>query len=139
MTYLDALQAALAAEHATIQVLGYLGAQTSPASDPGLRETLREAYLVHRDRRDQLVERVRAAGAEPAAAAAAYELPELGAGGPAAVREAALRLERDCGRTYGFLVASSPSDRRRWAIDALLDSALRELGLGGRPRAYPGR
>lgn len=139
MSYLDALQTTLAGEHAALVVIGYLGGQTSPAADPGLREALREAREAHRDRRDELVARVTAAGGDPVAADAAYELPDLGAGGPVAVRAEALRVERACGVTYGYLVASSPSDQRRYAIDLLRDSALRELDLGGAPRAFPGR
>lgn len=138
MSYLDALQMTLAAEHASVFVLGYLGAQTSASGEPRLYASLREAYDVHRSRRDQLVTRVLDAGGELVAAAASYELEEV-AGISARINERALRLERDCGETYGFLVANSPSEERRWAIDALLDTAQRELGFGGEPRTYPGR
>lgn len=139
MTYLDALQTTLAAEHAAVFVVGYLGAQTSASADPRLYATLLEAYDVHRTRRDDLVARVVDAGGEPVAAEASYVLADVTAGGRTAILQRGLRLERDCGATYGYLAASSPSDERGWAVDALIDSALRELALGGRPRANPGR
>ncbi len=137
MTYLDALQTTLAAEHAAVFVLGYLGAQTSSSTQPQLYASVRDAYDVHRSRRDQLVTRVLDAGGEPVPAAASYELDPVVDGSEVPGR--VLRVERGCGATYGFLVASSPGDQRRWAVDALLDSATRELAFGGRPRTFPGR
>lgn len=138
MTYPDALQTALAAEHAAVFVLGYLGAQTSASAQPVLVADLREAFELHRDRRDDLETRVRDAGEEPVAAAASYELPDV-AGDPQRITVRALALEQACSATYGYLVANSPAAQRRWAVDVLLDCALRELTFGGRPRRYPGR
>ncbi|WP_340539356.1 DUF4439 domain-containing protein [Nocardioides sp. GXZ039] len=139
MTYLDGLQATLEAEYAAVFVVGYLGAQTSASADPKLDELLRTTFAVHRTRRDELSAAILAEGAEPIAAAPSYDLPTVGTGDSAAIRAEALRLEKACGATYGYLVASAPSAKRSWAVDALLDSALRELALGGPPRANPGR
>ncbi len=140
MTYLDGLQTALAAEHAAVWVVGYLGAQTSESGDPRLYAALLDSYGAHRSRRDVLDGLVRAQDAEPVAAAPSYEVPDLSAAaGGDAVRARALRLEKDCGAAYGYLVASSPTEQRRFAVDALLDAARRELELGGPPRRYPGR
>ena len=75
MTPLDALQTALAAEHAALHVYGALGARTSISATPGLYAELVAAHDAHRDLRDELTERIREAGAEPVAAEPAYELP----------------------------------------------------------------
>ena len=139
MSYLEALQDALAGEHAALFVTGYLGAQTSQSATPALYETFRASYDAHRARRDDLVAMIRAAGEEPVAAAPSYELPAVRPDDAGSLSAAGLALERACGRTYGYLVASTPADRRRWAVDALLEVALRELDLGGDPRPYPGR
>ncbi|WP_139982098.1 DUF4439 domain-containing protein [Nocardioides litoris] len=139
MTYVDALQAALAAEHAALFVVGYLGAQTSESASPDLYDALQESYDAHRTRRDQLVGLVEDAGAEPVAAAPSYALPQVGPGAAGQVAAAALAVERACGATYGFWVANAAPAQRRPAVAAVLDSARRELALGGEPRAYPGR
>jgi hypothetical protein len=139
VSYLDALQVTLAGEHAAIFVVGYLGAQTSQSATPELYAALRGSYETHRDRRDQLEGLVGDAGAEPVAAAASYDLPTLDADDPEALAAAGLAVERACGATYGYLVANATGGQRRWAVDAVLDSALRELALGGRPRDFPGR
>lgn len=139
MTALTALQATLAGEHAALFVVGYLGAQTSQSASPDLYGALRDSYETHRARRDDVEGLVRDAGGVPVAAAASYELPEVQLDDPAALAAAALAVEQACGATYGFLVASVTGEQRRWAVDAVLDSALRELALGGRPRDFPGR
>lgn len=138
MTYVDALQSALAGEHAAVFVVGYLGAQTSASARPVLSADLREAFETHRARRDTLEASVRDAGGTPVAAAPSYDLPDV-AGDPRQIATRALGVEQSCGATYGFLVANSADAQRRWALDALLDCALRELAFGGMPRHNPGR
>jgi hypothetical protein len=54
----DALQTALAAEHAAVFVYGALGGQTSQTDDPTLYAEITDAYLTHRDRRDELTSMV---------------------------------------------------------------------------------
>ncbi|MFB9313789.1 ferritin-like domain-containing protein [Nocardioides plantarum] len=139
MTYLDALQTTLAGEHAALFVVGYLGAQTSQSRSPQLYATLRESYDGHRDRRDRLEDLVREAGGEPVAAGASYELPQVRSEDPTTIAAAGLAVERACGATYGFLVANATGHGRRWAVAAVVDSGLREIDLGGRPRTFPGR
>ena len=138
MTYLDALQDALAAEHAALYVVGYLGAQTSASAQPDLHADLTDAFAAHRTARDLLVDQVRAAGGEPVAAAASYELEDVG-GDPTRIRRRALALERGCAAAYGYLVANAPSEQRAAAVGALIATALRETTFGGRPRPFPGR
>lgn len=139
MTYRDALQTTLAGEHAALFVVGYLGAQTSESGNPGLSAALRDSYASHRERRDRLEDLVRDAGDEPVAAGASYDLPAVRPDDPRTIAAAALAVERACGATYGYLVANAVGAQRTWAVEAVLDSALREIALGGRPRTFPGR
>lgn len=133
----EALQTALAAEHAAVFVYGALGGQTSQSEAPTLYAAIVDAYLTHRDRRDRLTSRIEGDGREPVAAEPGYELPaDLST--PTAVAGRALALERACAATYAFVVASTRDDDRRWAIDALLDTAVRELAFGGEPERLPG-
>ncbi len=137
MSYLDALQTALAAEHATIHVYGALGAQTSQSAQPNLYTDIGSAYTEHRARRDHLVRAIRDEGIEPRAAEPAYELP-ADLSSPDSVTRRALRLERSCADTYAYLVANSPQAHRRWAINALIGSSVRALAFGGAPEVLPG-
>lgn len=133
----EALQTTLAAEHAAVFVYGALGGQTSRSATPVLYATVTDAYVTHRGRRDELIDRIVAAGHDPVAAEPAYDLPaDLST--PAAVSGRALAMERACAATYAFLVASTTGSARAWAVDALLDTAVRELGFGGRPEPLPG-
>jgi hypothetical protein len=137
MSFVDALQTTLAAEHAAVFVYGALGAQTSRSGEPTLYAAIESAYADHRSRRDQLVTMIRDAGGDPVAAEPAYELPpDLGT--TDLVTRRALRLEKSCAETYAYLVANSPQDRRRWAINALIQTAVRELAFRGTPEIFPG-
>lgn len=136
MTLVDSLQTTLAAEHAALYLYGVLGAQTSQSSEPALYDALVDGYRRHRARRDQLTGYVVDEGTEPVAAAAAYDLPEIG--DATQVRAAALDVEESCAATYSGLVAGSVAGRRRWAITALTDASVRQLSFGGSPQAFPG-
>lgn len=137
MTTRDALQLALAGEHAALYVYGVLGAQTSASDTPELFAAVTEAYETHRARRDHLTDLVVDEGGTPVASDPAYEIPgHLGT--PATVSRAALDLERRSASTYAWLVANTVGDQRRWAIDALTDAAVRELGFRGSPEIFPG-
>jgi hypothetical protein len=39
---------------------------------------------------------------------------------------------------YAAMVGSTSQANRQWAIDALLDAAVRELSFGGEPDTFPG-
>ena len=133
----EALQTALAAEHAAVFVYAALGGQTSRSTSPTLYARVTEAYVVHRARRDRLVAMLTQAGAEPVPAEAGYALPaDLGT--TRAVTARARALEEGAASTYAFLVASTTGDRRAWAVQALLDAAVRVLDFGGRPARLPG-
>ena len=137
MTTVDALQVALAGEHAALYVYGVLGAQTSASDTPQLFDAVSEAYETHRARRDHLTGLVLEEGRTPVASEAAYEIPRR-LGTPSAVAGAALQLERRSASTYAWLVANTVGVQRRWAIDALTDAAVRELGYRGSPEIFPG-
>jgi len=133
----DALQAALAAEHAAVFVYGALGGQTSQSDDPILYAQVTDAYVIHRSRRDRLISLIEDDGRQPVAAEPGYDLPaDLST--PAAVAGRARELERGCSATYAFVVASTTGQDRKWAIEVLLDTAVRSLGFGGKPERLPG-
>lgn len=137
MTPVEALQSALAAEHAAIYVHGVVGARVSASEQPELWQRIRDAYTVHRGRRDRLQSLLRAAGATPVPSEVAYELPTP-AGTPEELRSAALEIERRCAAVYADTVGSTSRAARQWALDALEDAAVRMLGFGGRPEPFPG-
>jgi len=133
----DALQTALAAEHAAVFVYGALGGQTSQSSNPALYGEITDAYVTHRARRDDLIVMIEADGLEPVAAEPGYELPaDLSTA--TAVADRALAIERSCAATYAFVVGSTRGGERKWAVEALLDAAVRELAFGGTPERLPG-
>ena len=137
MTYAEALQTTLAGEHAAIYVYGALGAQTSQSGAPTLYAAISDAYALHRARRDQLTAILTDLGEEPVGADAAYELPE-DLSTTDAVTARALELERSCAATYAYLVANSPAAERRFAVNLLVQTAVRELAFRGTPETFPG-
>jgi hypothetical protein len=140
-TDLDAVQRTLAAEHAAIFVLAALGGRASTLSAPALRTALDTAYAVHLQRRDRLRTLVTASGGDPVAAEPAYRLPGAVTGpavGAAEIEAEALKVERACATTYAALVAASAGAARRWAVDALVATAVGEAMFGGGPEALPG-
>jgi hypothetical protein len=137
MTGLEALQTALAAEHAALYVYGALGGRTSQSAAPAMYAAVSTSYAEHRSRRDLLVRDIRALGGTPVSSAAAYELPgDLGS--VAGVARAALELERSCATTYAWVVANTVGPRRRWAVEVLTHTAVRELVFRGTPEMLPG-
>lgn len=137
MTETDALQTTLAAEHAAVFAYGVLGGRTSRSATPELFDAVSAAYAAHRARRDHLVREIAALGEQPVAAEAAYDVPQP-LQTPRQVERAALDLERSCATTYAYLVASTADRRRRWAIEALNETAVRELVFRGTPETFPG-
>lgn len=136
MTPLEALQAALAGEHAAIYVYAVLGGRISTSDSPRQAAAIGSAYTTHRARRDQLQLLVRGIGGEPVAPAVAYDH------GPAdstvQILQEALGLESRCAEVYAQAVASTVGPQRQWAIDALSDAAVRQLSFGGAAEAFPG-
>ncbi|MEU3845073.1 ferritin-like domain-containing protein [Streptomyces sp. NPDC028635] len=130
---IQALQAALAAEHAAVYGYGVVGGRIGTAR----RAEARAAYDAHRARRDALVREVRDRGARPVAAAAGYALPFPVPDAAAAVRLAADLEERVAG-VYSDLVRASAGQRRRDAAGALREAAVRAVRWRGGSVAFPG-
>jgi hypothetical protein len=136
MTPLQALQEALAAEHAALYVYGVLGARTSESRQPVLYAQMVSGYRTHRRRRDQLTAMIAGRSAEPVAAEVAYEVPDTA--NASELNNAALRVERRIVRTFGSLVESTAGAERRWALVALDQVAVRQVELRGTPEMFPG-
>lgn len=132
----EAMQVALAAEHAAVHVLGALGAATSLSATPDLYDAVSASWARHRDVRDALVAAVTAADGEPVGSEAAYELPALG--GPDAVARAAADVELATAGALGYLVATSTGGTRRRAALWLADAAVAAVGFGSAPEPLPG-
>jgi len=137
VTPLEALQITLAGEHAALYVYGVLGGRVSVSAEPELAKKLTAAYTTHRGHRDQLMSMIRLANADPVVAEVSYELPNP-ALLPPQLEQAALLLEERCTAVYADLVASTSGAHRQWAINALSDSAVRQLGFDGQPDPFPG-
>lgn len=137
MTPREALQRALAGEHAAVYLYGVVGGRVSVSTHAELWQRVRDAYNLHRGRRDQLVSMVRTAGAEPVAAEVSYELPNP-AMTPAQLERVALEVEQRCAAVYADTVGNTSGANRQWALDALEDAAVRLLGFGGEPEPFPG-
>jgi hypothetical protein len=118
-------------------VFGVLGGRAATLPTATLRAALGTAYDVHLARRDQLEAMIAAAGAQPVPAEPAYTLRRT-LGSAAQLAAVALRVERACLTTYGALVAAGAGATRTWAVDALVECAVAELGFGGSPEALPG-
>lgn len=137
MTPLQALQRTLAGEHASVYVYGVLGGRVSSSEQPALSGHLVSAYIVHRGRRDQLLRLVRAANGDPVAAETSYELPTPSRTADELTRAARI-IEQRSGAVYAEAVESTSRANRKWAIDALLDSSVRQLSFGAEPVSFPG-
>ncbi|CAL9434227.1 ferritin-like domain-containing protein [Streptomyces sp. ICN988] len=130
---LDALQAALAAEHAAVYGYGVVGGRVGEKR----RTEARAAYDAHRARRDALARDVRDLGGEPVAAAAGYALPFSVPDSAAAVRLAADLEDRVAG-VYSDLVRAAEGDARATAAGALREAAVRAARWRGGSVAFPG-
>ncbi|MFF4541321.1 ferritin-like domain-containing protein [Streptomyces aureus] len=130
---LEALQAALGAEHAAVYGYGVVGARIGTAR----QNDARSAYDAHRARRDELTRAVKDMGAAPRAASPAYMLPFPVTDTAAAIRFAA-ELEERVADVYSDLVRAGTGDRRRMAAGALREAAVRAVRWSGESVAFPG-
>ncbi len=134
MSETEALQAALAGEHAALYGVGVAGGKLSGAR----WKAATNLYEQHRRQRDQLTDLLTTAGETPVAAEPAYDLPT-------AVTTAAqatsliLVIERRLSAVYGDLVEGAEQDAvRALAIQALITTASNQLRWGGAASALPG-
>ncbi|MGW7357403.1 DUF4439 domain-containing protein [Streptomyces sp. NPDC054802] len=130
---LDALQAALAAEHAAVYGYGVVGGRVG---DDRENEAV-AAHAAHRSRRDALARTVRDLGGKPAVAAAGYDLPFAVPDAAAAIRLAAVLEDRVAG-VYSDLVRASEGSLRLEAAGALREAAVRAVRWRGSGVAFPG-
>lgn len=137
MRPVEAMQAALAGEHAAVYVYGVIGGRVSVSDQPTLWSKVQAGYTNHRARRDQLIAMVRAADADPVVAEISYDLPTP-ARTPTQLTRAALEIEQRCTAVYVDVVGSTSGANRQWALEATTDAAVRQLGFGGAAEAFPG-
>jgi Domain of unknown function (DUF4439) len=128
-----ALQAALTAEHATIYGYGIVGAYLSGNS----QATATTDWVAHQVARDRLEAMLRSLGAQPAAAAVAYQLPAPVHSASEAVSLAVL-LEDRITAAYLGLVALSNASIRDFGARQVQASALRAAAWRGGTVAFPG-
>jgi hypothetical protein len=119
----DALQQALAAEHAAIWAYGLAGAFL-PA---GSRTALTKGSEIHTVRRDATITTLKSAGATPEAAEPGYSVPQ-----PLTNQSSAFTLlvsaETDTVSTWrSVLEHTSEPTVRKTALDALTDAAVRAM------------
>jgi hypothetical protein len=127
------LLAALAGEHAAVYAYGVGGAHLAGRA----RQRALDGLATHRDSRDLLVGRVRAAGAEPAGPRPGYALPF-----PVRDASAAVRLltgvERRLADVYGDVVAATKGRQRREAAELLSAAAVSATAWSRRTEPFPG-
>ncbi|TDU86914.1 uncharacterized protein DUF4439 [Kribbella voronezhensis] len=135
MTEKEALQAALAGEHAAMYGVGVAGGKLSGARFAQATAT----FGVHRKRRDQLADLLADDGETPVAAEPAYDLPQPVTSTASAVA-LVLLIERRLSAVYADLVEAAEKEPvRTLAIQALIATSRAELSWGGTPQAFPGQ
>jgi hypothetical protein len=134
MSTLDALQAALAGEHACIYGYGLVGAHVSDRA----ADRARAAYETHRARREELRRQIALRHAEPVAALPAYVVP-IEVDDDASARELAGLLVQRLAVLYADLVSATPVPAlRELALSTLIETAVLAAGWTGDTTALPG-
>jgi len=128
-----ALQAALAAENSAVYGYGVAGAHLAGAR----RAAAVRNWVAHQSARDALTAMLAARGAQPVAAAAAYELPFAVHGAAAAVALATV-LEDRLSAAYLGLVGLNDPALRVFGARAVRAAALRAAAWRGGTLAFPG-
>lgn len=141
MSALEALQDALAGEHAVIWGYGVVGAEVIERQRPDVQA----AEQAHRDRRDDTADLLRSVDAVPTEAQASYELP-FPVTDPASGLRLAVHLEEGAAAAWRFILGQTDdAELRRTAVTALTDSAVQatrwRLAAGIAPAtvAFPGQ
>lgn len=131
MTAVSAMQQWLAVEHEAVWLYSLVGARFSSLTDQARRT--RDTHLVARD---DLLDRLHKAGAEPVATGLSYDV------GPLKTQDEARKAVRDVeGRIAAAtlaLVGEASGVTRDLATKALRRAALTDLTWGGAPVAFPG-
>ncbi len=134
MTYLEALQAVMAAEHAAVYAYGVVGARLNGTPYEGAAAA---GYDAHRARRAAISALVTRAGAQPSPAAVAYQL-----GSPVTTstqaRALAAHVERRLAAVYVQLVGAAAADQRAAPAAWLADASVRTAAWSGQVDDFPG-
>lgn len=134
MTQVEALQSALAGEHAALYGVGVAGGKLSGAKF----QAANELYEQHRRQRDKLADLLTTAGETPVAAAPAYDLPIVVATAQTATTLIIL-IERRLAAVYADLVENAEqAPVRALAIQTLITTSATQVSWGGAPVAFPG-
>ena len=129
----QALQRALAGEHAAAYGYGVIGAHLAGVQ----RASAAADWVAHQVSRDELAGLLRSRGAEPAAAAVAYQLP-VPVGNAAQAQALAVILEERVAADYLALVALGDSRLRQLGAQRLTAAAVRAAAWRGRTEPFPG-
>jgi hypothetical protein len=132
VTIVQALQRALATEHAAVYGYGLVGAHLSSTE----LAAATAAYAAHQARRDAVAQLVRDQKAQPVAAPPAYR-PRVPVTNRSTALRLAVRLEEDCAAAYiEILGATGVASLRRsaigWATDAVVRDQSWRTALGPR-------
>ena len=128
-----ALQGALAAEDSAVYGYGVAGAHLTGAR----RAAALRNWVAHENARDALTGMLAARGAQPVAAAAAYQLPFPVHGAGAAVSLATVLVDRLCAAYLGLVGLANPA-LRAFGARAARTAALRAAAWRGSTLAFPG-
>jgi hypothetical protein len=124
MSTIDALQSALAGEHAAVYGYEVVTAQ----ADGTLRARLQRALDEHRAARDSLRARIVAQGATPVAAEAGYVVPGRDDRDPASAESAAALIEGRLGVVYATAIEEPDTTVRRIGLSGLRECTIRAAG-----------
>jgi hypothetical protein len=129
----EALQRALAAEHAAVYAYGVVGAL---AGDEARRDAM-AAIDAHRARRDRLRVLIADRAATPVAAEPFYDLPEA-VQTPEDARMLATTVEERLAAVWADVVAAVEPALREFAVLALQEAAVRAARWRGGSIPWPG-
>jgi Domain of unknown function (DUF4439) len=132
-TAVQALQAALAAEHAAVYGYGVAGAMLAGADQAAALADWR----AHQEARDTLEAMIVKLGVTPVAASAAYALP-FAVQGAGSARRLAATLEDGVTQAYLGVVAVTDETLRTFGALAMLPPANRAAAWRGSTVSFPG-
>lgn len=136
VTVVNALNDALAGEHAALYAYGVIGGRLDEDSRPVRDAT--EAWETHQRRRADLTSLVEAGGGTPVGAEPGYELPTA-VETRSDARQVAQQVEDRCGVLYAGLAATATTGPlRAFAVEALIDAATRAVRWGAPTSPLPG-
>jgi hypothetical protein len=134
VSQVEALQAALAGEHAALYGVGVAGGKLNGAKFTAANDLFEQ----HRRQRDKLAALLTAAGEKPVAAEPAYDLP-FAVTTPQSAANLVIQLEGRLAAVYADLVEGAEQEPvRALAIQTLITTATTQLNWGGTPVALPG-